>query len=335
MNSYSSALNTLLIAVVIVACLFFARDVFIPITLAGILSFMLAPVVRLLQRLRLPRGLAVVVVAVLAFAAILALGTLMARQVTQLAGDLPRYQATISAKIKRFAGTGKDGTAGTLRRAEEIIEDLDKEIAKVQPAQTLLPVEVHEPAGGPLQTLSRLITPLLSPLAMTGLIVVFVIFILIQREDLRNRLIRLAGSTDIPHTTAAIDDAAHRLSRLFLTQLIINSGFAIVVGLGLWWIGVPSPFLWGILAGILRFIPYIGSVLGLVFPVVLALSVDPGWSWCCGRWPCSSASKLWPAKSSSRFLSVIQSAFLPLRSFCRRPSGRGCGVRSDWSWPLR
>jgi predicted PurR-regulated permease PerM len=278
MNSYSSVLNTLLILVVIVACLFFAREVFIPITLAGILSFMLAPVVRLLQRLRLPRGLAVVVVAVLAFAAIFALGTLMARQVTQLAGDLPRYQATISAKIKRFAGTGKDGTAGTLRRAEEIIEDLDKEIAKVQPAEALLPVEVHEPAGGPLQTLSRLITPLLSPLAMTGLIVVFVIFILIQREDLRNRLIRLAGSTDIPHTTAAIDDAAHRLSRLFLTQLIINSGFAIVIGLGLWWIGVPSPFLWGILAGILRFIPYIGSILGLVFPVVLALSVDPGWS---------------------------------------------------------
>jgi predicted PurR-regulated permease PerM len=186
MNSYSSVLNTLLISVVIVACLFFAREVFIPITLAGILSFMLAPVVRLLQKLRLPRGLAVVVVAMLAFAAIFALGTLMAREVTQLAGDLPRYQATISAKIQRFSGAGKGGTAGTLRRAEEIIEDLDKEISNAQPAQTLLPVEVHEPAGGPLQTLSRLITPLLSPLAMSGLIIVLVIFILIQREDLRN-----------------------------------------------------------------------------------------------------------------------------------------------------
>jgi predicted PurR-regulated permease PerM len=225
-----------------------------------------------------PRGLAVVVVALLAFAAIFALGTLMARDVTQLAGDLPRYQATISAKIQRFSGSGERGTAGILRRTEEVIEDLNKEISKAQPAQAWIPVEVHEPSGGPFQTLSRLITPLLSPLAMTGLIVVFVIFILIQREDLRNRLIRLAGSTDIPHTTAAIDDAAHRLSRLFLTQLIINSGFAIIIGLGLWRIGVPSPFLWGILAGILRFIPYIGSILGLVFPVVLALSVDPGWS---------------------------------------------------------
>jgi predicted PurR-regulated permease PerM len=278
MNSYSSVLNTLLITVVIVACLFFAREVFIPITLACILSFMLAPVVRMLQKLRLPRGVAVVIVALLAFAAIFALGTLMAREVTQLAGDLPRYQATISAKIQRFSGSGEGGAAGTLKRAEEVIEDLNKEISKAQPTQTLIPVEVHEPSGGPLQTLSRLITPLLSPLAMTGLIVIFVIFILIQREDLRNRLIRLAGSTDIPHTTAAIDDAAHRLSRLFLTQLIINSGFAIIIGLGLWQIGVPSPFLWGILAGILRFIPYIGSILGLVFPLALALSVDPGWS---------------------------------------------------------
>ena len=278
MNSYSSVLNTLLITVVIVACLFFAREVFIPITLACILSFMLAPVVRMLQKLHLPRGVAVVIVALLAFAAIFALGTLMAREVTQLAGDLPRYQATISAKIQRFSGSGEGGAAGTLKRAEEVIEDLNKEISKAQPTQTLIPVEVHEPSGGPLQTLSRLITPLLSPLAMTGLIVIFVIFILIQREDLRNRLIRLAGSTDIPHTTAAIDDAAHRLSRLFLTQLIINSGFAIIIGLGLWRIGVPSPFLWGILAGILRFIPYIGSILGLVFPLALALSVDPGWS---------------------------------------------------------
>ncbi len=201
MNSYSSVLNILLITVVIVACLFFAREVFIPITLAGILSFMLAPVVRMLQKLRLPRGVAVVIVALLAFAAIFALGTLMAREVTQLAGDLPRYQATISAKIQRFSGSGEGGAAGTLKRAEEVIEDLNKEISKAQPTQTLIPVEVHEPSGGPLQTLSRLITPLLSPLAMTGLIVIFVIFILIQREDLRNRLIRLAGSTDIPHTT--------------------------------------------------------------------------------------------------------------------------------------
>ncbi len=129
-----------------------------------------------------------------------------------------------------------------------------------------------------MQTLIMLINPLLGPLATTTIIIVFVIFILIQREDLRNRLIRLAGSTDIPHTTAALDDAAHRLSHLFLTQLAVNSGFGAAIGLGLWWIGVPSPFVWGVLAGILRFVPFVGPVLGLIFPLVLAVSVGAGWS---------------------------------------------------------
>ena len=118
MNSYSSLLNTLLILVIIVASLFLAREVLLPVTLAGILSFMLAPLVRVLQNLRLPRGLAVITVVLLAFAAIFALGALMAREVTQLAGDLPRYHATISAKIKRFSGITESTTIGTLERAE-------------------------------------------------------------------------------------------------------------------------------------------------------------------------------------------------------------------------
>jgi hypothetical protein len=123
-----------------------------------------------------------------------------------------------------------------------------------------------------------LINPLLGPLATTAIIIVFVIFILIMREDLRDRLIRIAGSTDIPHATAAIDDAARRLSRLFLAQLAINTSFGVIIGLGLFFIGIPSSFVWGVLAGILRFIPFIGPILGLIFPLTLAVSVDPGWS---------------------------------------------------------
>jgi predicted PurR-regulated permease PerM len=289
MKSSSSIVNALIIFVIVIATLYFARDVLIPVALAGILSFMLAPPVRMLQNLRFPRGLAVIAVVLLAFTAIFALGGVMAHQVTRLAEDLPRYQATISAKIERLRGGGE---AGTLKRAEQVLQELGKEIGgpkekSAQPLQAdlvvgkdqaLIPVEVHEPRGGPLQTVRSLITPLLSPVATTLLIVVFVVFILLQREDLRNRLIRLAGSTDIPHTTAAIDDAAHRLSRLFLTQLAINTSFAFFVGLGLWLIGIPSHFVWGVLAGILRFVPYVGSILGMVFPLVLAVSVDPGWS---------------------------------------------------------
>jgi predicted PurR-regulated permease PerM len=290
----SSTLNTVLISVVVVAILFLAREVLIPISLACILSFMLAPPVRILQALHVPRGLAVLAVVLTAFAGLFALGGIMARNVTRLAGDLPRYEATISAKIQGLRGT-ESGTTGTLERARSVLENLGKELAisEKAPAQperrlqsepiggtdrALIPVEVHEPSGDSLQMLTRLISPLLGPLATTGIIIVFVIFILIQREDLRNRLIRLAGSTDIPHTTAALDDAAHRLSRLFLTQLAINTGFAILVGLGLWCIGIPSPFVWAALSGVLRFVPYIGSILGMVFPLTLALSVDPGWS---------------------------------------------------------
>jgi AI-2E family transporter len=123
-----------------------------------------------------------------------------------------------------------------------------------------------------------LISPLVHPLATTGIIIIFVIFILLQREDLRNRLIRLAGSNDLQRTTAALDDAAGRLSRLFLIQLIVNGAFGIVIGTGLWLIGIPSAILWGILAAVLRFVPYIGAVIGAVFPLALAVAVDPGWS---------------------------------------------------------
>src|SRR5262249_48197788 len=146
MNSNSSLLNTLLVIVTIVACLFVAREVFVPLTLAGILSFMLAPMVRTLQNLRFPRVLAVTTVVLLTFAALFALGAVMAREITQLARDLPGYQATISAKIQRFSGFGEGSTAGTLQRAEEVIEDLSRELSRGKVAQRqLVPVEVHEP----------------------------------------------------------------------------------------------------------------------------------------------------------------------------------------------
>jgi predicted PurR-regulated permease PerM len=258
-SSSSSTLNTILISVIVVATLYHAHDVLIPIALAWILSFVLEPPVRMLKNLgvpcgiRVPRWLAVITVVLLAFAAIFALGGIMARHVTQLAGALPEYQARVSAKIQSFQ------------------------------ALIPFPFELPEPSGDSLQTLSRLIlgrfiSPMLGTLATTGIIIAFVFVILVQRKDLRDRLVRLAGSTDIPRTTEAIDEAVNRLSHLFLTQLVINTGFAILIGLGLWCLGIPGSFLWGALAGILRFIPYIGPILGMVFPLALALSVDPGWS---------------------------------------------------------
>ncbi|WP_376707529.1 AI-2E family transporter [Bradyrhizobium canariense] len=288
--SLLSAVAMAILAAIIVMVLYYGREIIIPIALAVLLSFVLAPLVRLVQRLRIPRSLAVVSVVVIAFAFIFAMGSLLATQLAQLAGDLPRYQSTISEKIQSFRET--TAGRGTLERASSMLKDLSKELDKPKEAANSLgtiaapkaaaprpvPVEVLQPDPGALESLQTLISPLLHPLATTGIIVIFVIFILLQREDLRNRLIRLAGSDDLQRTTAALDDAASRLSRLFLIQLLVNGSFGIIIGMGLWLIGVPSAILWGILAAVLRFVPYIGAVIAAAFPLALAVAVDPTWT---------------------------------------------------------
>ena len=284
-----SALGTVLLAVVVVAALYLAREVLVPISLAVLLSFVLAPLVRLLRACYAPRFVAVMFAVLLAFAAIFGLGALMVSQVNQLAQDLPGYQSTLREKIQSLRGAAA-GT-GTLERASEVLQDLGRELDKPNrsaPSSRVLrgegtgpdkpiTVEVKQPDPGALQTLVSLITPLIHPLTTTGIVIIFVIFILIQRDDLRNRLIRLAGAQDIQRTTAALDDAGQRLSRLFLTQLALNASFGLVIGIGLWVIGVPSAPLWGMLAMILRFVPYIGAVISAIFPIILSAAVGPDW----------------------------------------------------------
>jgi len=283
-----SAVAIAVLAFIIITTLYFGREIFVPISLAILLSFVLAPLVASLERIRVPRGIAVVGVVIFAFAVIFAMGSLLAAQLTQLAGDLPRYQSTITEKIQSFRET--TAGRGTLERASGMLKDLSKELDKSKEAAsspitpktpaplTPVPVEVRQPDPGALQSLQALISPLLHPLATTGIIIIFVIFILLQREDLRNRLIRLAGSHDLQRTTAALDDAAARLSRLFLIQLMLNGAFGVAIGIGLWLIGIPSAILWGILAAVLRFVPYVGAVIAAAFPLALTVAVDPGWS---------------------------------------------------------
>ena len=290
-TSLLGAVAVTVLAVIIISVLYLGREIFVPVALAILLSFVLAAPVGQLQRLRVPRGIAVVGVVLFAFAVIFALGSLIASQLTRLAGELPQYQSTIQGKIQSVRGVA--GGSSTLERAEGMLQDLSKELNKPKNGAspkaanpvaaggrsvTPVPVEVLQPDPGTLESLRSLIAPLVSPLATTGIIVIFVIFILIQREDLRNRLIRLAGSHDLQRTTAALDDAAGRLSRLFLNQLLINTGFGILIGVGLWIIGIPSAVLWGILAAVLRFVPYIGSIIAAAFPLVLAVAVDPSWT---------------------------------------------------------
>jgi predicted PurR-regulated permease PerM len=276
------------IGLIVVGALYVGQDIFVPLALAILLSFVLAPLAELLQRLYFPRSLAVISVVVIAFVALLALGTVMGRQLTQLASDLPRYETTIRQKIHAIKGASSGDS--TFERAADVLKDLGAELQRPNSQQGMaeaggaappaapIPVVVRSPEAGPLATIASLITPLLHPLAITGLIIIFVIFILMQREDIRNRLIRMAGTRDIQRTTAALDDAGARLSRFFLMQLSINCGFGAAIGLGLWAIGVPSPLLWGIFAAVLRFLPYIGSAIAAVFPLALAAAVDPGWT---------------------------------------------------------
>src|ERR1700709_2352304 len=286
-----SAVGCSILAALFIAALYFGREIFVPISLAILLSFVLGPSVGLLQRARVPRGLAVVGIVFLAFSVIFGLGTLIATQLSQLAGDLPVYQSTMQEKIKSVRGV--TASSGTLERAADMLQELSRELDKPKDDKsardsvarlgspnaggiiTPVPVEVRQPDPGALENLRSLIAPLLSPLATTGIIIIFVIFILIQREDLRNRLIRLAGSHDLQRTTAALDDAATRLSRLFLAQLMINATFGITIGIGLSFIGVPSAILWGILAAVLRFVPYIGSAISAAFPPSFAAAAGP------------------------------------------------------------
>jgi predicted PurR-regulated permease PerM len=282
------AVTTIFFIALIATFLYVAREVLIPIALAVLLSFVLSPVVRLFQRWYVPRGLAVVAVVIIAFGVIFALGSLLVAQVNQLATDLPSYRSTLSDKIKSVRGVA--GGSGTLERASEVLQDLSKEIETPKPGAPAagarlpgttirpIPVEVRQPEASALQTFAALITPLVNPLAMTGIVVIFVIFMLLQREDLRNRLIRLAGAHDLQKTTLAIDEAGYRLSRLLLAQLALNAGFGVVIGLGLWVIGVPSAPLWGIIAMALRFVPYIGAAIAAILPLIVAAAVGEGWS---------------------------------------------------------
>jgi predicted PurR-regulated permease PerM len=287
---YMTSVAGAVVAAIIIGALYFGREVFIPIALAILLSFALAPVVRLLQRGHFPRALSVLVVVLLAFASIFAIGGVIASQVAELAGELPRYEFIMQEKIRSLRGTA--AASGTLERAADVLQDLSKELSNPRPsfpsADTArapaaqegkpIPVEVRQPPPTALENLVALISPLLRPLTTTGIVAIFVVFILLQREDLRSRFIKLAGAHDLQKTTAALDDGARRLSRLFLFQLAINAGFGVVIGIGLWLIGIPNPVLWGILSAVLRFVPYVGAVISAVFPMILAAAVDPGWT---------------------------------------------------------
>jgi predicted PurR-regulated permease PerM len=284
--SVIAAAAKLIVFIGLVAILYFGRPVFVPLAVAILLAFILAPLVRVLRRWHFGRIPSIITVVLLAFLAIFGLGIVLGEEVKHLAATLPKYQDTLTKKIGALRGM--TAGRGTLGQASNVLQNLNQELehaqpeskssGATQPQSSPIPVEIQEPEPAPLEVIQKIISPLLDPLTTTGIIIVFVIFFLVQREDLRDRLIRLAGSTDLQRTTIAIDDAAHRLSRYLLTQTALNAAFGITIGAGLALIGVPNPVLWGILGAALRFVPYIGSFIAAAFPLALAVAVDPGWT---------------------------------------------------------
>jgi predicted PurR-regulated permease PerM len=279
------AFINLFMGAMIVAALYFARDLLIPLVLSVLLTFVLTPLVSLLQRARLPRSVAVVASILLAVMIILSLGTMVANQINQLATELPRYQSTLREKVQNLRE--RFGTPGVFRNAADLLDDLNKELDR--PRFTIspddpdkdkrpLPVEVHQPPPGTSERLVMVLSPLMAPLGTTAIVLLFTTFFMFQREDLRNRVIRLAGARDIERTTVALNDAGQRLQRLFAIQLLLNACFGLVIGIGLAVIGVPNAPLWGLLAMILRFIPYVGAILCALMPTLLAIAVGPDWS---------------------------------------------------------
>ena len=284
------AFSNLLIGALVVAALYFTREILVPIALAVLLSFVLSPLVRALQRMKLPRSIAVLGAVSLAMAIALSLAAMVMIEVNQLANDLPRYQSTLGEKIHNLRD--RVGSVGVLKNAPSLLKDLDRELKSPGtgdaqtarpslsdgPAKAPIPVEVHQPDPGASEALIAMLRPLAVPFTTTGIVVIFLIFFLFQREDLRDRFIRLLGSEDLERTTAALDDAAQRLGRLFLTQLVLNATFGVVIGLGLAVIGVPSAPLWGLLAMVLRFVPYIGAIMAAGLPIALAAAVGSDWT---------------------------------------------------------
>ncbi len=286
-----ASLQGLLIAAIVITALYVGREVLLPLALAILLSFVLTPALLLLRRLKVPRVLGVGIVVTFAFGIIFGLGWMMSQQATELAGELPRYQTVLAGKVVALRRSAASIPA--FQRATDALNALESELANPKPDTSVgtetsqrtqvgaqekpLQVEIHQPRA-PLELYQGILGTLLPPLVTAGIVILFVIFILLQREDLRDRLIRLIGASDLQRATSAMNDAAERLSHYFLRQVLINAAYGVFITLGLWLIGVPSPAAWGILAMLMRFVPYVGPFIAAAPPLLLAAVADPGWS---------------------------------------------------------
>ena len=255
----------------VVAALYWLQAVLIPMALAVLLTFLLSPVVSVLQRRGLGRVPAVLVTVLLALSILAGIGWTLTRQLTRLADELPGYSLNIHHRIADLRGASKGGSMEKVQKAvEDVVDEIHKtDTPGVRPKPVFVVLEppsllVHLPS-------------LFQALGSAAVVTVLAIFMLLERRELRDRLILLIGYRRMTATTRALDEAGTRISRYLLMQSVINGSFGAAVGLGLFVIGVPYAITWGSLAAALRFIPYLGAFVALLLPLAVSLAVFPGW----------------------------------------------------------
>ncbi len=271
--------------ILVVAILRFAEDVLMPVAFAVLLAFLLTPLVVRLMRWKCPRALAIILTVTVTFAVIGGVGWIVTAQAIGLVRELPNYEENIRQKIVALK---TPNTPTVMTRMSGMVENLRREIKSAAPDKPVttpsanevkpVPVEVKPTEPTPWELARDIVTPVLRPLGIAGIVLVFVVAMLFQREDLRDRFIKLVSAGKLNVATQAVDDAASRVSRYLGMQLVVNALYGIPIGIGLFFIGIPNALLWGLLATILRFIPFVGPWIAAAFPVALSLAVDPGWS---------------------------------------------------------
>ena len=274
-SASSFSVKTLATIILIVALLYWAKEVFIPVALAVLFSFVLGPIVTRLRRWGLGRVLAVSTVTALTFAFLFSLGWVVTHQLLHLAREFPTYKRNIQAKVQsvyRPLATKLEKTSGA-------IQDLQGQFlgAQRRGRAEVERVEVVQPAPTLPQLVGRAVGPVFRPLGTGLMVTVLVICMLLNREDLRDRLIRLFGRHRLPTVTQALDDVSRGVSRFLLMQCVINGSYGVSFGLGLFLIGLPNSVLWGAAAAALRFIPFVGSWIAGLLAIVCAFAVFSGW----------------------------------------------------------
>ncbi|MES2475780.1 MAG: AI-2E family transporter [Verrucomicrobiota bacterium] len=281
-DSLATISNVLLTAFLIVA-LYVGREILVPLALAALLTFILAPLATRLERWLGRVGSVLVITGMLVVATVGA-GWVLTSQAVDLANKLPDYKVNIRTKLRSL----QMPQGGRMKEISKTLEELKKEIPSenglvegggegAERKPSVMPVKIVEQENGAVKTMQGIVMPVLGPLGTAGLVLLLLIFMLLQREDLRNRMIRLIGQGRIGQTTRAMDDAGSRVSKYLRMQLIVNVTYGIPIAIGLWFIGIPNAILWGALATVLRFIPYIGPWIAAAFPILLSLAVSPDW----------------------------------------------------------